>query len=192
MIELMKLPYEYNDLEPYIDATTVELHHSKHHQWYVNKLNELIQNTDFENASLEQIVKNSNGVIFNNAWQVLNHNIYRNILTPERWKTPQWKVIEKINTKRGSLENFKNEFIQKGLTNFGSWRTWLIKDQKNELEIVNTSNAGNPITENMTPLLGIDIREHSYYIKYQNRRNEYLKNILEIINWDQVEKNFVS
>lgn len=192
MIELMKLPYEYNALEPYIDAITVELHHSKHHQWYVNKLNELIQNTDFENSSLEEIVENSNGVIFNNAGQVLNHNIYRNILTPWNKKEPNWIILEKINKKRGSFENFKNEFIQKWLTNFGSGRTWLAKNQMDELEIVNTSNAENPITQGMTPLLGIDVREHSYYIKYQNRRNEYLQNILEIINWEQVEKNFAN
>lgn len=192
MIKLIELPYKYNALEPYIDATTVELHHSKHHQWYVNKLNELIQNTNFENSSLEDIVKNSNGAIFNNAGQVLNHNIYRNILTPWNKKTPEWIILEKINNKRGSFESFKTEFIQKWLTNFGSGRTWLATNQMEELEIINTSNAENPITQGMKALLGIDVREHSYYIKYQNRRNEYLQNILEIINWEQVEKNFVN
>lgn len=198
MITLEKLPYEFSTLEPYIDAETVELHYSKHHQWYATKLNDLINGTEFENLDLETIIKKTGKwSIFNNAAQVRNHTIYwNNLQAAKENNNPNGSLWEAINKQRGSFDAFKQEFINSALWNFGSWRTWLVKVPSGSLEIVNTSNANNPLTltdihgNNHKTLLGIDIREHSYYLKYQNRRAEYLNNIRNIINRNTVSERY--
>ena len=194
MITLKTLAYDFNALEPFIDAKTVEIHHTKHHQWYVDKLNWLIAGTEFENMNLENIIINSNGAIFNNAAQVWNHTFYREGMNwqaeNEKWDFTyrQAKVKDQIEKKRGSFENFKTEFTNNAIWNFGSGWTWLVKDGNGELSIVNTSNAENPMTNGLIPLLTVDVWEHAYYLKYQNRRAEYLENWRSLVNWEKVEK----
>ncbi len=191
MIDLPRLPYDFKALEPFIDVKTVETHYTKHHQWYVNKLNGLIEWTEFENMGLEDIIMKSNGWIFNNAAQVWNHTFYWNWLK-NNWelKIDNWElnVIKAINEKRWSIEEFKKEFSSSAAGNFGSGWTWLVKNSDWELEIVNTSNAANPMTDWLTPLLTVDVREHAYYLKYQNRRPEYLENRWNLVNWEKVEE----
>ncbi len=189
MITLTKLPYDFNALEPFIDAKTVEIHHTKHHQWYVDKLNWLIAGTEFENMSLEEIVMKSSGPIFNNAAQVWNHTFYWEGLTSsEKWRVNSEEIWKAIDDKRWSFENFKVEFTNSAIWNFGSGWTWLVKDSSGELKIVNTSNAANPMVDWLTPLLTVDVREHAYYLKYQNRRPEYLENWWNLVNWEKVEE----
>ncbi len=188
MINLEKLNFEFNWLEPYIDANTVETHYTKHHQWYVNKLNGFIEWTDFENMKLEDIIMKSTWWIFNNAAQVWNHTFYWNWLDINSSKIPEWNIAEAINTKRWNFENFKTEFTNSAVWNFGSGRTWLVKNKNRELEILNTSNAATPMTDWLQALLTVDVREHAYYLKYQNRRPEYLENWFNIINWNKVEE----
>lgn len=191
MIILEKLPYEFGVLEPVIDARTVEIHYTKHHQWYVNKLNELVAGTDFENMSLENIVKKSEWAMFNNAAQTWNHTFYRNWLKAyEENNSPHWAVLEKINEKRGNFDNFKLEFEKSAVGNFWSWWTWLIRDAHWSLWILNTSNAQTPITQWIVPIFVIDVWEHAYYLKYQNRRAEYLQNFWSLVNRNFVNNNY--
>ena len=169
MIILTKLPYDFNALEPFIDAKTVEIHHTKHHQWYVDKLNGFIAGTEFENMSLEEIVMKSSDPIFNNAAQVWNHTFYWNWLSPNaEWivQNAELNVMKKIEEMRWSFDNFKVEFTNSAIWNFGSGWTWLVKDSNGELKIVNTSNAANPMTDGLAPLLTVDVWEHAYYLKY--------------------------
>lgn len=191
MINLPKLNYELNWLEPYIDAKTVETHYTKHHQGYVNKLNDLIKWTEFESMELEDIIMKSNGPIFNNAAQVWNHTFYWNWLDINSDKEPQGNIADDINTKRGSFENFKTELTNSAIWNFGSGWTWLVKDNDWKLKIVNTSNAATPITDWLTPLLTVDVWEHAYYLKYQNRRPEYLENRWNLVNWKRAEELYI-
>ncbi|HKL43661.1 MAG TPA: superoxide dismutase [Candidatus Absconditabacterales bacterium] len=191
MIDLPRLPYDFKALEPFIDVKTVETHYTKHHQGYVNKLNGLIEGTEFENMGLEDIIMKSNGGIFNNAAQVWNHTFYWNGLKNNgelKIDNGELNVIKAINEKRGSIEEFKKEFSSSAAGNFGSGWTWLVKNSDGELEIVNTSNAANPMTDGLTPLLTVDVREHAYYLKYQNRRPEYLENRWNLVNWEKVEE----
>ena len=190
MIQLPKLNFDFNWLEPYIDAKTVEIHYTKHHQWYVNKLNWLIKWTEFENIELEDIIMKASGGIFNNAAQVWNHTFYWNWLDINTTKVPEWNIADAINTKRWSFENFKTEFTNSAIWNFGSWRTWLVKNKNGKLEILNTSNASTPMTDWLTALLTVDVREHAYYLKYQNKRPEYLENWFNLIDWDKIEGIF--
>lgn len=193
MITLEKLPFEFNSLEPIIDAKTVEIHYTKHHQWYVNKLNELVVWTEFENMSLEDIVKNSQWPIFNNSAQTWNHTFYRNWLKSyEENNLPDWIVLEKINEKRWTVEKFKEEFVNSGIWNFWSGWTWLVKNEDGSLAILNTSNAQTPITQWIIPVLVADVWEHAYYLNYQNRRIEYLQNFRNIINRKFVSDNYTS
>jgi len=185
MIELEKLPYEMDYLEPYIDSRTVEFHYTKHHQWYVDKLNWLIKWTEFENMNLEEIVLKSNWAIFNNAAQVLNHTFYWNWFIPW-WTVPNWNILNKINAKFWSFDIFKESFTTSAVWNFGSGWTRLVKNGIWDIEIVNTSNADSPITKWLIPLLTVDVREHAYYLGYQNRRIEYINNRWNILNRDRV------
>lgn len=187
MINLPKLNYKFNALEPFIDAKTVETHYTKHHQGYVNKLNWLIEWTEFESMELEDIIMKSSGWIFNNAAQVWNHTFYWDGLTPGGSEIG-WEIKSAIENTRWNFENFKNEFSNSAAGNFGSGWTWLVKNKEWELEIVNTSNAANPMTDWLTPLLTVDVREHAYYLKYQNRRPEYLENRWNLVNWNKVEE----
>ena len=190
MIELPKLPYEMNALEPHISQKTLEFHYGKHHAGYVNNLNKLIAGTPFEGKSLEEIVKTSQGGIFNNAAQVWNHTFYWNCMTPNPKKTqPSGKFMEAIVRDFGSFEAFKEKFVNACVTLFGSGWAWLVADKEGKLSIVQTSNAQTPLTtEGVKPLLVCDVWEHAYYLDYQNLRANYVNEFWQIINWEFVEK----
>jgi Fe-Mn family superoxide dismutase len=188
--ELVKLPYATDGLEPVISKQTIEFHHGKHLQTYVNNLNNLIQGTKFENADLETIVRESDGAIFNNAGQVLNHNLYFTQFSPAGGGQPSGKLAEVINAIFGSFENFQKEFETAGVSLFGSGWVWLAKDKDGKLSINKESNAGNPIAKGLKPLLGFDVWEHSYYLDYQNRRADHLKELWKIVDWKAVESRY--
>ncbi|MBK5723093.1 superoxide dismutase, partial [Dysgonomonas sp. Marseille-P4677] len=168
----------------------IELHYGKHLQTYITNLNNLVPGTKFENADLETIVKESDGAIFNNAGQTLNHNIYFLSFSPKGGGEPKGKLAEAIAAKWGSFENFKKEFVAAGTAVFGSGWVWLAKDNAGNLEITKEPNAGNPITKGLTPLLGFDVWEHAYYLDYQNRRADHLAELWKIIDWDAVAARY--
>jgi len=188
--EKVALPYATDALEPVISKTTVELHYGKHHQAYVDNLNKLVVGTEFENADLETIVKKSGGAIFNNAGQTLNHNIYFTSFKPNGGGEPKGKLAEAINSQFGSFDKFKEEFNAAGATVFGSGWVWLAKNAGGKLSIEKEANAGNPLTKGLTPILGFDVWEHSYYLDYQNRRADHLKELWKIIDWDVVSNRY--
>lgn len=188
--EKVVLPYANDALEPVIGKATIDLHYGKHHQAYVDNLNKLVVGTEFENADLETIVKKSSGAIFNNAGQVLNHNIYFASFSPKGGGEPQGKLAEAINAQFGSFEKFKEEFNAAGVSLFGSGWAWLAKDNNGKLSIEKESNAGNPLTKGLTPILGFDVWEHSYYLDYQNRRADHLKELWKIIDWEVVSNRY--
>lgn len=190
--ELPPLPYANNALEPHISAETIEYHYGKHHQTYVTNLNNLVPGTEFENQTLEQIIAKSTGGIFNNAAQIWNHTFYWNGLTPEGKDAVSGALADAINQAFGSFEEFKAKFTQSAATNFGSGWTWLVKNADGALEIVNTSNAGCPLTAGQTPLLTCDVWEHAYYIDFRNARPKYLETFWKLVNWDFVAANFAS
>ena len=188
--ELIELPYATNELEPIICRQTIEFHHGKHLQTYVNNLNNLIQGTKFENADLETIVKESDGAIFNNAGQVLNHNLYFTQLAQRGAGRPSGKLAKAIETTWGSFENFQKEFEAAGVSLFGSGWVWLAADKDGNLSIIKEANAGNPITKGLKPLLTFDVWEHAYYIDFQNRRADHLASMWCIVDWKIVESRY--
>lgn len=189
--ELPPLPYNRDALAPYISEETIDYHYGKHHQAYVTNLNKLVEGTDNADSTLEEIVRNSEGGLFNNAAQVWNHTFYWNSLAPNAGGAPTGALGEAINNAFGSYDEFKEKFTASAAGNFGSGWTWLVKNSAGELEIINTSNAGTVITdESLTPLLTCDVWEHAYYVDYRNARPEYLKNFWEIINWEFAASNF--
>jgi len=189
--ELPELPYAKNALEPHISAETLEFHHDKHHAAYVNNLNNLIPGTEFENLSLEEIIRKAPaGGIFNNAAQVWNHTFYWNCLSGSGGGEPAGALADAINAAFGSFADFKEKFSASAAGNFGSGWTWLVKTADGKVEIVNTSNAANPMTDGKTPLLTCDVWEHAYYIDYRNARPKYVEAFWNIVNWDFVAKNF--
>lgn len=189
--ELPPLPYEKNALEPHISAETLEFHHGKHHATYVTKLNGLVEGTPMADMSLEDVVKQSDGGVFNNAAQIWNHTFYWNSLSPNGGGAPSGALADAINAKWGSFEDFKAAFNDKAVNNFGSSWTWLVKTADGSLDIVNTSNAGTPITEEgLTPLITVDLWEHAYYIDYRNVRPNYLGGFWSLVNWDFATSNF--
>jgi Fe-Mn family superoxide dismutase len=187
---LPPLPYELNALEPHISKETLEYHYGKHHQTYVTNLNNLIKGTEYENASLEEIIKKSSGGIFNNAAQVWNHTFYWNGLKPNGGGTPTGALADAIGAKWGSFDKFKEEFTKSGLSNFGSGWTWLVKKNDGSVDIVNTSNAATPLTTADKPLLTCDVWEHAYYIDYRNARAKYVESFWQLVNWDFAARNF--
>lgn len=189
MFELSKLPYEMNALEPYISEETLQYHYGKHHQTYVNNLNNLIAWTELESKTLEEIIKNSEGGIFNNSAQVWNHTFYWNCMAPNAGGNPEWEIAELIDRDFWDFETFKEKFSTSAATNFGSGWTWLVKALDWKLEIVNTSNAGSVITTEKKPLLVIDVWEHAYYIDTRNARPKYIENFWSLVNWDFVNEN---
>lgn len=187
--ELPALPYAKDALAPTISEETINFHYGKHHNAYVVNLNKLVEGTDFASMSLEEVIKNSDGGVFNNAAQIWNHTFYWNCLSPNS-TSPSAELASAIDAAFGSMDEFKSKFNTSAATNFGSGWTWLVKNANGELEIVNTSNAGCPLTEDYTPLLTIDVWEHAYYIDYRNARPDYLSAMWNIINWDFVSANF--
>jgi Fe-Mn family superoxide dismutase len=186
------LSYAKDALAPYISAETIEYHYGKHHQTYINNLNELIKGTAFENSSLEDIVKKSSGAIFNNAAQVWNHNFYWNCLKPSDSGKPTGELAEAINARWGSYDEFKKAFTQCAVTTFGSGWAWLVMKTDGTIDLVSTSNATTPISGVDKPLMTCDIWEHAYYIDYRNARAGYVEKFWNIINWSFVEENFMS
>jgi Fe-Mn family superoxide dismutase len=187
--KLPELPYAMDALEPHISRETLEYHYGKHHKTYVDNLNKLIPGTEFENLSLEEIIKKSSGGIFNNAAQIWNHSFYWNCLSPKGGE-PAGALADAINKSFGSIDEFKQKFSQTAITTFGSGWGWLVKNAAGDLEIVSTSNAGCPLTDGKTPLLTCDVWEHAYYIDYRNARPKYVETFWKLVNWDFVANNF--
>ena len=188
--ELPPLPYAIDALEPHISKTTLEFHHGKHHQAYVNNLNNLIPGTEFENADLETIIKKADGGIFNNGAQVWNHTFYFNQFSPDGGGEPTGTLAEAINKSFGSFEAFKDEFSKAAATLFGSGWAWLVKKDDGSLEIIKESNAGNPIRNGLTPILTCDVWEHAYYLDKQNKRPDYIADFWKIVDWKLVSNRY--
>ncbi len=180
--ELPILPYAEDALEPYISKETINFHYGKHHATYVNKLNELVPGSRFENASLETIVKEAEGGIYNNGAQVWNHTFYWNCLSAEGGGAPFGKVAEAIDRDFGSFTQFKEQFSQAAATLFGAGWAWLVSDRAGKLSIVQESNAGNPMRKGLSPLLTCDVWEHAYYIDKRNRRPAYIEDFWKTVN----------
>jgi Fe-Mn family superoxide dismutase len=189
-IELPPLPYAQDALAPHISAETLAYHYGKHHKTYVDNLNKLIADTPLAHSSLEDIIQNSEGGIFNNAAQVWNHTFYWNCLTPNAKSAPTGALLEAINQKFGSFEQFKAAFSKTAITTFGSGWAWLVKEKNGDLALVSTSNANTPLTTDQQPLLTCDVWEHAYYIDYRNARPQYVETFWKLVNWDFVSANF--
>ncbi|PLW92500.1 MAG: superoxide dismutase [Fe] [Marinilabiliales bacterium] len=188
--ELPALPFEKNALEPYISAETLDFHYGKHHQAYVNNLNNLLPGSAFENASsLEEIIMKADGGIFNNAAQVWNHTFYWESLGA-KGTGPTGALADAINRDFGSFLNFRDEFTKASLTLFGSGWAWLSKDAEGKLHITQESNAGNPMTKGLTPILTCDVWEHAYYVDKRNARPSYVNDFWKIINWEAVSARY--
>lgn len=185
--ELPPLPYAMDALEPFISKRTLEFHYGKHHQAYVNNLNNLVPGTEFEGKSLEEIIKSSAGGVFNNGAQVWNHTFYWNCLAPNAGGLPTGTMQDAIVASFGSFESFKDQFSKAAATLFGSGWAWLVKTPSGKLEIIQESNAGNPLKDGHTPLLTCDVWEHAYYIDKQNRRPDYISDFWNLVNWNAVK-----
>ena len=190
-IKLIELPYAPEALAPVISAETLALHHGKHLQTYVNNLLKLLPGSGFEGMDLVDIVKKSSGGIFNNAGQILNHNMYfLQLRAPKTDNRPLGKLAEAIEKQFGSFEAFKEEFSAKAAGLFGSGWAWLSADEGGNLVISQEGNAGNPVVKGLKPLLTIDVWEHAYYVDYRNRRPEYIAAFWQLIDWEVVEQRF--
>jgi Fe-Mn family superoxide dismutase len=187
---LPPLPYPKNALAPTMSEETLEFHYGKHHQAYVTNLNNLIKGTEFENLPLEEIIKKSSGGVFNNSAQVWNHTFFWNCMKPNGGGAPTGPVADAINAKWGSFDKFKEEFQKSAVGNFGSGWTWLVKKTDGSVDIVNTSNAGTPLTTDNKALLTVDVWEHAYYIDYRNARPKFVESWWNVVNWDFVNQNF--
>lgn len=195
--ELPALPYAYNALDAHIDTATMEIHHTKHHQAYVNKLNDAIKGTEAEGKSLEEIIKNISKFgagVRNNGGGHYNHSLFWTILSPSPAKAPEGALKAAIDKKWGSLEDFKTQFEQAAATRFGSGWAWLYVTADGEVAIASTPNQDNPLMdvnpENGTPILGLDVWEHAYYLKYQNKRPDYITAFWNVLDWKAVEANY--
>ncbi|BCQ24088.1 superoxide dismutase [Caballeronia sp. NK8] len=187
---LPPLPFDKNALAPHMSEETLEYHYGKHHQTYVTNLNKLIPGTEFENLSLEEIVKKSSGGVFNNSAQVWNHTFFWNSLSPKGGGAPTGALADAINAKYGSYDKFKEEFAKVATGTFGSGWTWLVKKTDGTVDIVSTSNAATPLTTDSKALLTIDVWEHAYYIDYRNARPKFIEAYWNIVNWEFAAKNF--
>ncbi len=191
--ELPALPYAINALEPHISQETLEYHHGKHHNTYVVNLNNLVPGTEFEGKSLEEIIKTSTGGVFNTAAQIWNPTFYWHCLSPNGGGEPTGALADAITKAFGSFAEFKDAFTKSAIGNFGSSWTWLVKKADGSLAIVNTSNAGCPLTEaGTTPLLTVDLWEHAYYIDFRNLRPKYMETFWALVNWEFVAKNLAA
>ncbi len=185
--ELPELPFAMDSLEPFISKRTLEFHYGKHHQGYVNKLNNMVPGTEFEGLSLEEIIKKATGGVFNNGAQVWNHTFYWNCLAPNAGGEPKGTVADAITESFGSFGEFKDKFSKAAATLFGSGWAWLVKKPDGKLEIVQESNAGNPLRNGYTPILTCDVWEHAYYLDKQNRRPDYIADFWNVVNWSAVK-----
>jgi Fe-Mn family superoxide dismutase len=202
--ELPKLPYDYNALEPHIDARTMEIHHTKHHQAYITNLNNAIKGkADLEKKSVEDLIRDLKSVpedirtaVRNNGGGHANHSFFWKIMGPKAGGEPKGKLADDIRSTFGSFDQFKEKFADAGVKRFGSGWAWLIKNPSGKLEIVSTANQDSPLMGKAiagaegTPILGVDVWEHAYYLNYQNRRPDYIKAWWNVVNWDAVAKNY--
>ncbi|MBQ9410563.1 MAG: superoxide dismutase [Bacteroidales bacterium] len=188
---LIDLPYAPSALEPVISAATIGFHHGKHLQTYVNNLNALLPGTQWENLPLEEIVKGASGGVFNNAGQILNHNLYfLQFQAPKEGNVPVGKLAAQIDAQWGSFDEFKKAFAAAGGSLFGSGWVWLGAAPDGSLQITQESGAGNPVTKGLKPILTFDVWEHAYYLDYQNRRPAYMDALWSILNWEELEKRY--
>ncbi|HET6560056.1 MAG TPA: superoxide dismutase [Prolixibacteraceae bacterium] len=194
--ELKDLPYAFDALEPYIDARTMEIHHDKHHGTYTSNLNAAVQGTALEGKSIEEVLKNISAqpvAVRNNGGGFYNHNFFWQIMAPGGAKQPEGELLKALESAFGSYQGFKDAFTKAALTRFGSGWAWLVKQGEN-LVISSTPNQDNPLMDlaevKGTPILGVDVWEHAYYLKYQNKRPDYLEAFYNVINWDEVTKRF--
>lgn len=194
--ELPKLPYSFDALEPHIDAKTMEIHHDKHHGGYTKKLNAAIEGTDLAGKSIEDILKNldmSNGAVRNNGGGFYNHSLFWEVMSPNGGGKPTGDLANAINDAFGSFESFKDAFSKAGATQFGSGWAWLCVHNGGKVEVCSTPNQDNPLmpgNECGTPILGLDVWEHAYYLKYQNLRPDYIEAFFKVINWEEVSKRY--
>lgn len=186
---LKDLPYAKDALAPHISEETMEFHHGKHVLAYVNNTNNLIAGTEFENMSLEDIIRKSQGGLFNNSAQIWNHEFFWDCMSPNGGGTPSGKVLTALEGSFGSFDSFKEQFSKAATTLFGSGWAWLVKESDGKLALATYSNAGNPLVDGKTALLGLDVWEHAYYIDYRNARPKYIEHFFELINWNHVAKN---
>ncbi len=192
MFKLIDLPYGINDLAPVVSAETLEYHHGKHLATYINNLNNLLPGSGFEDKSLEEIVKNASGGIFNNAGQILNHNLYfLQFKAPSQDNLPVGELTHAIDKQFGSLEAFKEKFNTAAATLFGSGWAWLASDSDGKLHILQEPNAGNPVTHGMNPLMCFDVWEHAYYIDYRNSRPGHINALWSILNWEEINNRYM-
>jgi len=194
--ELPDLPYAFDALEPNIDARTMEIHHDRHHAGYTSNLNNAIAGTDLENKSIENILANvgGNNAVRNNGGGYYNHNLFWKVLSPDGGGTPDGALGQAINSRFGSFQEFKDEFSKAAATRFGSGWAWLIVDKAGKLAISSTPNQDNPLMDvaevKGTPILGLDVWEHAYYLKYQNKRPDYIQAFWNVVNWKEVAARF--
>lgn len=189
-IQLPPLPYEMDALSPHISRETLEYHYGKHHKAYVDNLNKMIPNTEFEDKPLEEIIRSASGPVFNNAAQIWNHTFYWHCMAPNGGGEPKGALLAAIEKAFGSFADFKALFTKTAIGTFGSGWAWLVKKADGTLDVVSTSNAATPLTTaDQTPLLTCDVWEHAYYIDYRNARPTYIDHFWNLINWEFVEKN---
>lgn len=196
--QLPDLPYAHNALEPHIDARTMEIHHGKHHAGYTNNLNNAIAGTDMEGKSIEDLLANhtDNGAVRNNGGGYYNHDLFWKVMSPSGGGTPSGELADAINAAYGSFDAFKEEFSKAAATRFGSGWAWLCVHKGGKVEVCSSPNQDNPLMPNVgcggTPILGLDVWEHAYYLNYQNRRPDYIAAFFNVINWDEVSKRFAA
>ncbi len=195
--ELPDLPYDYDALEPHIDEKTMKIHHGKHHQGYTNKLNAALEGHEFADLDIEEVLKRIDEVpedkkqaVINSGGGFANHNLFWKVMSPNGGGNPSGDLAEAINDKFGSFDKFKEEFSSTAASQFGSGWGWLCVDDSGELVVTSTANQDSPYMDGLTPILGVDVWEHAYYLNYQNRRPDYLNAFWNVVNWDQVEKNY--
>ncbi len=188
--KLPDLPWKPESLAPNLTAETIEYHYGKHHLAYVNNLNNLLPGSQFERSDLEEMIKRADGAIFNNAAQIWNHTFYFESFTPGGKSLPAGKLADAINASFGTFDSFREHFTKAATTLFGSGWTWLVKDHENGLQIVQESNAGNPIRKGLKPIMTCDVWEHAYYIDYRNRRADYVKAFWEILDWEKIASRY--
>ncbi|GHO53034.1 superoxide dismutase [Ktedonobacter sp. SOSP1-85] len=195
--ELPPLPYDYKALEPYIDTQTMQLHHDKHHATYVTNLNNALQGHEFANLPVDEVLRRINEVpesartaVRNNGGGHSNHTMFWQIMGPNAGGQPTGEIANAINAKFGSFDNFKNAFNDAGAKRFGSGWAWLVIDRNGNLEVISTANQDSPLMEGLFPVMGNDVWEHAYYLKYQNRRPEYLNAWWNVVNWNEVNKRY--
>ena len=195
--ELPKLPYDYDALEPHIDEQTMKIHHGKHHQGYTNKLNAALEGHEFADLDIEEVLRRIDEVpadkkqaVINSGGGYANHNLFWKVMSPNGGGSPSGELVKAIEDEFGSVDKFKEEFSSTAASQFGSGWGWLCVDNSGNLVVTSTANQDSPYMDGLTPILGVDVWEHAYYLNYQNRRPDYLEAFWNVVNWDQVEKNY--